>query len=86
MRRKYIAGEREKKIIYSKTWVRSFVSNLFYSLYSRSGVCDCVCVRDTPDVSFSHCLFAVFCFSVVCMIEKKNVSRYSQEADATSLT
>lgn len=86
MRRKYIAGERERKIIYSKTWVRSFVSNLFYSLYSRSGVCDCVCVRDTPDVSFFSLFICGFLFFCRLHDRKKNVSRYSQEADATSLT
>lgn len=82
---------REKIYIYSRTWVRLFVSSfVFHSLYSRSDVCDCVCVcaRDTPDV-FSLLFICGFCFSysVVCMIgQKKAVSRYSQEADVTSLT
>lgn len=68
-----IYSEREKekkKRTYSNTWVRSFLSNLFHSLYSRGDVCDCVCVRDTPDVFYCY-LFAVYfpsSSSVVCMI------------------
>lgn len=74
---KIYSGRERKKIIYSKTWVRSFVSNLFYSLYSRSGVCDCVCVCDTPDVLFLVVYLQFLCFSVVCMIEKKCLSLFS---------
>lgn len=75
--RKHVA--REKIYIYSRTWVRLFVSSfVFHSLYSRSDVCDCVCVcaRDTPDV-FSLLFICGFCFSysLVCMIgQKKKLS------------
>lgn len=59
--RKHVA--REKIYIYSRTWVRLFVSSfVFHSLYSRSDVCDCVCVcvRVTRRMFFLCYLFAVF--------------------------
>lgn len=52
-------------------------------------MCVTVCVCVTRQIFFVVVIYLrfLFLYSVVCMIEKKKaVSRYSQEADATSLT